>query len=141
MAGCRQALRFGGGRPAGRLGSPILPEAIDAKLASGEFDTVTLVHNETSTGLMNPLQEIAKLKEKYPEVMFIVDSVSSMTAVPELRRPRYDVLLAGTQKAWALPRAWRCLSYPKPPCNVPLAVYHAAIILIFMSSKRTLKRT
>ena len=85
-------------------GSPILPEAIDAKLASGEFDTVTLVHNETSTGVMNPLQEIAKLKEKYPEVMFIVDSVSSMTAVPlNFDDLGIDVLLAGTQKAWALP--------------------------------------
>ena len=85
-------------------GSPILPEAIDAKLASGDFDTVTLVHNETSTGVMNPLEEIAKLKEKYPEVMFIVDSVSSMTAVPlNFDSLGIDVLLAGTQKAWALP--------------------------------------
>ena len=85
-------------------GSPIMPEAIDAKLASGEFDTVTLAHNETSTGVMNPLEDIAKLKEKYPEVMFIVDSVSSMTAVPlNFDALGIDVLLAGTQKAWALP--------------------------------------
>ena len=85
-------------------GSPIMPEAIDAKLASGEFDTVTLAHNETSTGVMNPLEDIAKLKEKYPEVMFIVDSVSSMTAAPlNFDALGIDVLLAGTQKAWALP--------------------------------------
>ena len=85
-------------------GSPILPEAIDAKLATGEFDALTLVHNETSTGVMNPLETIAKLKEKYPDVMFIVDSVSSMTAVPiHFDALGIDVLLAGTQKAWALP--------------------------------------
>ena len=85
-------------------GSPILPEAIDAKLATGEFDTLTLVHNETSTGVMNPLEDIASLKAKYPDVMFIVDSVSSMTAVPlPFDQLGIDVLLAGTQKAWAMP--------------------------------------
>ena len=84
--------------------SPILPEAIDAKLATGEFDTLTLVHNETSTGVMNPLEDIASLKGKYPDVMFIVDSVSSMTAVPlPFDQLGIDVLLAGTQKAWAMP--------------------------------------
>ena len=62
-------------------GSPILPEQIDERLATGKFDAVTLVHNETSTGVMSPLYEIAQLKEKYPDVMFIVDSVTSMTGV------------------------------------------------------------
>ena len=85
-------------------GSPIPPEIIADKLSTGEFDTLTLVHNETSTGVMNPLEEIAKLKVKYPDVMFIVDSVSSMTAVPlPFDQLGIDLLLAGTQKAWALP--------------------------------------
>src|SRR6202795_128625 len=63
-------------------GSPIRAEAIDKKLATGQFDALTLIHNETSTGVMSPLAEIAALKRKYPDVMFIIDSVSSMTAVP-----------------------------------------------------------
>ena len=85
-------------------GSPILPEQIDAKLATGEFDALTLVHNETSTGVMSPLAEIAKLKAKYPDVMFIVDTVSSMTAVPtNFDELGIDLMLAGTQKAFALP--------------------------------------
>jgi aspartate aminotransferase-like enzyme len=85
-------------------GSPIRPEQVDAKLATGAFDALTLIHNETSTGVMSPLTEIAALKKKYPEVMFIVDSVSSMTAVPmKFDELGIDVLLAGTQKAWAMP--------------------------------------
>ena len=85
-------------------GSPIRAEAIDQKLATGEFDALTLIHNETSTGTMSPLTEIAALKQKYPEVMFIVDAVSSMTAVPmKFDELGIDVLLAGTQKAFALP--------------------------------------
>lgn len=85
-------------------GSPIRAEQVDARLATGQFDALTLIHNETSTGVMSPLPEIAALKQKYPDVMFIVDSVSSMTAI---RLPfdelGIDVLLAGTQKALALP--------------------------------------
>ncbi|HXG46793.1 MAG TPA: aminotransferase class V-fold PLP-dependent enzyme, partial [Methylomirabilota bacterium] len=81
-------------------GSPIRAEDVDRKLATGQFDALTLIHNETSTGTMSPLADIAALKRKYPDVMFIVDAVSSMTAVPlEFDRLGIDVLLAGTQKA------------------------------------------
>src|SRR5688500_4269269 len=85
-------------------GSPIRAEAIDKKLATGQFDALTLIHNETSTGVMSPLSEIAALKKKYPDVMFIVDAGSSMTATKiEFDALQIDVLLAGTQKAFALP--------------------------------------
>jgi aspartate aminotransferase-like enzyme len=85
-------------------GSPIRAEAVDQKLATGEFDALTLIHNETSTGVMSPLAEIAALKKKYPDVTFIVDAVSSMSAVPiKFDELGIDVLLAGTQKAFALP--------------------------------------
>ena len=69
-------------------GSPIRAEQIDARLATGQFDALTLIHNETSTGTMSPLDEIAALKKKYPDVMFIVDAVSSLTALPH----RFDDL-------------------------------------------------
>src|SRR3954470_2082947 len=85
-------------------GSAIRAEDIDKKLATGQFDVMTLIHNETSTGVMSPLAEIAALKKKYPDVMFIVDAVSSMTAVPlKFDELGIDVLLAGTQKAFAMP--------------------------------------
>ncbi|HLP76849.1 MAG TPA: alanine--glyoxylate aminotransferase family protein [Candidatus Paceibacterota bacterium] len=85
-------------------GSPIRASEIDKKLATGQFDALTLIHNETSTGVMSPLAEIAALKKKYPDVMFIVDAVSSMSAVPlKFDELGIDVLLAGTQKAFALP--------------------------------------
>ena len=57
-------------------GSPIRAEAIDQRLATGQFDALTLIHNETSTGTMSPLTDIAALKKKYPDVMFIVDATS-----------------------------------------------------------------
>lgn len=85
-------------------GSPIRAAQIDAKLATGQFDALTVIHNETSTGVMSPLAEIAPLKAKYPDVMFIVDCVSSLSAVKvEFDALGIDVVLAGTQKAFALP--------------------------------------
>ncbi|MBU6399034.1 MAG: alanine--glyoxylate aminotransferase family protein [Verrucomicrobia bacterium] len=85
-------------------GSPIRAAQVEAKLATGQFDALTVIHNETSTGTMSPLAEIAALKAKYPDVMFILDSVSSFSGIKiEFDRLGLDVLLAGTQKALALP--------------------------------------
>ncbi len=92
-------------------GTAIDHKAIDARLATGHFDAVTLIHNETSTGVMNPLPEICCTLAKYPEVALIVDSVSSFSAVPiPLDDYRIDVLLTGSQKALALPPGFSLFS-------------------------------
>uniref|UniRef100_UPI003D81ABC7 pyridoxal-phosphate-dependent aminotransferase family protein n=1 Tax=Trichloromonas sp. TaxID=3069249 RepID=UPI003D81ABC7 len=89
---------------AAEWGQPITPEMVDAALATGKYDAMTLVHNETSTGVLSPLEEIACVMKKYPEVSFIVDTVSSMTAVPiDVDALGTDVCLAGVQKAFGLP--------------------------------------
>ena len=85
-------------------GEAILPEALDEKLATGDYDTVTLIHNETSTGVMNPLRALCDVMRKYPEVCLVVDAVSSFSAVPiPMDELGIDVLLTGSQKALALP--------------------------------------
>jgi aspartate aminotransferase-like enzyme len=85
-------------------GKHIDPAALDRQLASGKFDTVTLIHNETSTGVMNPLEEICGVLAKYPDVALVVDTVSSFSAVKiEMDALGIDVLLTGAQKALALP--------------------------------------
>jgi aspartate aminotransferase-like enzyme len=86
-------------------GNAITPEMVDEHLSTGEFDTVCITHNETSTGIMNPLEEIGKMvKEKYPDVLVLVDAVSSMAGA-EIKVDEWglDVVLAGVQKAFALP--------------------------------------
>ncbi|NIP28056.1 MAG: aminotransferase class V-fold PLP-dependent enzyme, partial [Phycisphaerae bacterium] len=45
-------------------GKPVLPEMIDKKLASGKYAAVTLVYNETSTGLTNPLYELSEMMKQ-----------------------------------------------------------------------------
>ncbi|MFO7983864.1 MAG: alanine--glyoxylate aminotransferase family protein [Desulfuromonadales bacterium] len=89
---------------AAEWGQPITPEMVDRALATGKYDAMTLVHNETSTAVMSPLEEIAGVMKKYPDVSFIVDTVSSMSAVPlDLDVLGIDVCLAGVQKAFGLP--------------------------------------
>ena len=92
-------------------GQHIDPAALDSQLATGKFDAVTLIHNETSTGVMNPLPEICCLLAKYPDVLLIVDSVSSFSAVPiAMDALQIDVLLTGSQKALALPPGFALFS-------------------------------
>jgi len=85
-------------------GEAIDPEAVRAKLAEGGFDTVTFIHSETSTGVLNDLTGIAKVVKSFPDTMLIVDTVSSLSTVPvEMDANNVDVMLAGVQKALALP--------------------------------------
>ena len=85
-------------------GQPITPELVDSTLSSGKYDAITLIHNETSTGVMSPLSEIAAVLRKYPEVVSIIDTVSSMSAVKiPLDELGIDCCIFGVQKAFALP--------------------------------------
>jgi predicted phosphoserine aminotransferase len=88
-------------------GEPILPGAVAERLGSGEFDAVTIVHNETSTGVVSPLQEIAAAIRNLPngeEIMILVDSVSGLSGA-EVRFDEWDLdmVFTSSQKAFALP--------------------------------------
>jgi aspartate aminotransferase-like enzyme len=92
-------------------GKHIDPNDIDRALASGKFDTVTLIHNETSTGVMNPLAEICCTLAKYPDVVLILDTVSSFSAMKiDMDALGIDLMLTGAQKALALPPGFSLFS-------------------------------
>lgn len=80
-------------------------------LATGKFDAVTLIHNETSTGVMNPLPEICCILAKYPDVLLVADTVSSFSALQiDMDALGIDVMLTGAQKALALPPGFSLFS-------------------------------
>lgn len=87
------------------MGQAITPRLVDQALSRGDYDALTLVLNETSTGVMNPVREIASLvRSNYPEVLLLVDAVSAMAGVRiEFDAWGLDVCLAGVQKCFALP--------------------------------------
>jgi len=87
-------------------GKPIRPEQLRNVLEqeAGKVDVVTLIHNETSTGTLNPLEELCSVVKDYPDVLLVVDTVSSFSVVPvHMEKLGIDVMLTGSQKALALP--------------------------------------
>jgi aspartate aminotransferase-like enzyme len=86
------------------LGKPTTPEMVDQALATGKYDVFTITHNETSTGIMHDLAPFAALKKKYPDVYWLVDTVSSLGGVKiDVDAMGIDVCITSTQKALALP--------------------------------------
>ena len=85
-------------------GKPTTKEIVKGALDSGKYDLITVTHNETSTGIMNPIEEIAEVVKNYPEVVFCLDTVSSLGGVKiEVDKLGVDICLASTQKCLALP--------------------------------------
>lgn len=88
-------------------GQPILPEDVVKKLENADFDAITIVHNETSTGTLSPVDEIARAVRSLPngqEIMILVDSVSGLSGARlEFDAWDLDVVLTSSQKAFALP--------------------------------------
>ena len=84
-------------------GQAIKPDAVKKRLAKNDFDTVTVVHSETSTGALNPISDISKVVQEMEDVVLIVDSVTGVGGV-EVQTDEWDLdfVLTGSQKALAL---------------------------------------
>ncbi|GIV70940.1 alanine--glyoxylate aminotransferase family protein [Caldilinea sp.] len=80
-------------------------EALERALAHGPVEAITVVHNETSTGVMSPIREIAAaVRSVSPETLVLVDAVSSFSGTRiETDAWGLDVVLTSSQKALAVP--------------------------------------
>jgi aspartate aminotransferase-like enzyme len=112
-------------------GTPLDLTALEAQLEAGA-QAVTLVHNETSTGIKNPAAEIGKLARRH-DALFIVDGITSIGGDTfEADKWGVDVAIVGSQKCLAAPaglaavsvssRAWERLT-KNPPFYLDLAAY------------------
>jgi len=85
-------------------GQALDPDLVRSALRRKRYDAVTLVHNETSTGVMSPLADVARAIREESDALVLVDTVSSLGGAPvETDAWGLDVVLAGTQKAIAAP--------------------------------------
>jgi aspartate aminotransferase-like enzyme len=84
---------------------PLTSERVIEALRGKKYEAITLVHNETSTGLENPVKEIAAaVRDFSPETLICVDAVSSLGGAPiEMDSWGLDLLLTSSQKCLALP--------------------------------------
>ena len=86
-------------------GQPHDPEQVADAVRRSAYDAVAVVHNESSTGVENPVAEIAAVvRQISPDTLLLVDAVSSAGGV-DLRPDAWglDVLLTSSQKCLALP--------------------------------------
>jgi aspartate aminotransferase-like enzyme len=94
---------------AGKLGvsagRAITPDLVDQALSQDDYDAVTITMNETATGIMNPVEDIAAMiHTRYPDVHILVDAVSCMGGVKiDFDAWGLDVCFAGSQECFALP--------------------------------------
>lgn len=80
------------------------PDLLRQALRRGRYDAITLVHSETSTGVLNPLAELARVAREESDALIVVDAVSSLAGAPiETDAWGLDVVLTASQKALALP--------------------------------------
>jgi aspartate aminotransferase-like enzyme len=103
------------------------PDEVRERLRGGDYRAVLLTHNETSTGVMNPIADLAAaIRVEAPEALILVDSVSALGAVPfEMDAWGCDLVVTGSQKAWmaapglamvaASERAWAAMETARMP--------------------------
>jgi aspartate aminotransferase-like enzyme len=92
-------------------GRVIEPEAIETALQDGRTKLVALIHGETSTGVLQPLQEIAPLVHRY-DALLLADAVVTLGGC-EVAVDRWgvDVAVAATQKCLSCPSGLAPLTY------------------------------
>ncbi|KAB2956279.1 MAG: alanine--glyoxylate aminotransferase family protein [Thermoanaerobaculia bacterium] len=85
-------------------GEAVDPQLVAAALRRRRYEAVTLVHNETSTGAVSPLEEIARVVRAESDALLLVDAVSSLGGDRiETDAWGLDFVFAGTQKGIAAP--------------------------------------
>jgi aspartate aminotransferase-like enzyme len=86
-------------------GQPITADIVAEAVKRKKYEVITIVHNETSTGVENPVKEIAaQVRSLSPETLICIDAVSSLGGTRiEMDSWGLDMVLASSQKCLALP--------------------------------------
>ncbi|MTK11667.1 MAG: alanine--glyoxylate aminotransferase family protein [Clostridiaceae bacterium] len=117
-------------------GKAVDPNEVDKVLATGKYDLICITHNETSTGVMNPVEEIGKVIRKYPEVVWCLDAVSSMAGTKiEVDKLGVDICITSSQKALALPPGMAVCSFSQKAIerakNVKFRGYYLDLLALY----------
>ena len=84
-------------------GTAAEPAALRDRLASAvPYRAVLITHNETSTGVANPMRELAEVVRAAPgDPLLLVDGISGLGAMPfEMDAWGVDLVVSASQKAW-----------------------------------------
>jgi alanine-glyoxylate transaminase/serine-glyoxylate transaminase/serine-pyruvate transaminase len=88
----------------GAWGAPFDPAVIEKELKSFQPRVLALVHAETSTGVLQPMEELVKILKKYPDTYLLVDAVTSLGGHPvRVDDWGVDACYSGSQKCLGSP--------------------------------------
>ncbi len=95
------------------LGSPADPDRVrDAVRALPNLKAVALTHNESSTGVANPLANICRIVHQESDALILLDAVSSAGAIPIATDAwGIDVVATASQKSWISPPGIAMVSF------------------------------
>jgi len=92
-------------------GTPVCVETVKNQLANNQYDLVAVVHAETSTGVLNPIEEIGELVSN-SDALFLVDCVTSLGGISvKMDEWSIDALYSGTQKCLSVPPGLSPISF------------------------------
>lgn len=84
---------------------------VETKLSSSDYKALLVVHVDTSTGVANPVKDLAMLAKKR-NALFVLDTVCSMGAMDvQVDDWGIDVCFTGSQKALAIPPGMTIVSF------------------------------
>jgi len=117
-------------------GDPVTPELVENTLKQHlDVEIVAVCHNETSTGVLQPIKEIGEIVHRYNALLMVdgITSVGGLYVCPE--KQNIDILASGSQKSWGLPpglalivvspKAWEKLPAKRHTFYVDLKAYQS----------------
>ena len=119
-------------------GTAITPEAVQQKLATGEYGSVIVVHSETSTATNTDIEGIGKVVAK-SDAILLVDAISSAGSLP-LKADEWnlDIVVVGSQKALMLPPGLAIVSVSPKAWKKAEAIKPAAFYLDLKAYRKSL---
>ena len=122
------------------LGKATLPEMVEDALKTGEYDVVCITHNETATGVMNPVESISSVIKHYPDVIWCLDAVSSLGGTKiEVDRLGIDICITSSQKCLGLPPGLALCSVSEKAIEAAKKVPHRGLYFDFVELYKYIK--
>ncbi len=122
-------------------GQAFTPEMVADALKKNHYDAVCMVHNETSTGVANPVREISEVIQQYDDTFFLIDTVSGFLGL-ELYVDDWgvDIALTSSQKAFALPPGMACAAVSDRVLERAKEIEHRGYYFDFLTLEKYLVR-
>jgi len=122
-------------------GEAIDPNMVDKVLSTGRYDLVAITHNETSSGITNPMEELSKVIKNYPDLIWCVDGVSSVGGIKlEVDKLGIDVCIVSSQKCLGLPPGMAIASVSKKAIERARSIECRGYYLDFLELYETIDR-